>query len=150
MKLSASKAAQAVGKSVPTITKAINSGKLSANKLEGGGYEIDPSELFRVWPAVNDKGKETPKDLGQETPNETALLQVKLEAKDELLERMKAELADMKEQRDKWQQQCEAQQRMLTAPRPETAAPVPAPDQIPPIASSGGFFKAIFGKRKNG
>lgn len=150
MKYSASKAAEAVGKSVPTITRAIKRGDLSATKLEGGGYEIDAAELHRVWPPVTGDGSATPDKLGRETPNETALLQVKLEAKDELLERMKAELADMKEQRDKWQQQCEAQQRMLTAPRPETSAPVPAPDQIPPIASSGGFFKAIFGKRKNG
>lgn len=50
--LSASAAAKAVGKSIPTITRAIKSGRLSAKSLDGGGYEIDPSELFRVYPAV--------------------------------------------------------------------------------------------------
>lgn len=127
MKLSASKAAKAVGKSVPTITKAINSGKLSAVKLDGGGYEIDPAELFRVWPAVKGEGKETPKTLGQETPSETNILQVKLDAKDELLTRYQEELADMKEQRDKWQRQCEAQQRLLEPPKAEPVTQAPAP-----------------------
>jgi excisionase family DNA binding protein len=121
MKYSASKAAEAVGKSVPTITRAIKSGKLSAEKLDGGGYEIDAAELHRVWPAVTGKDDDTPAKLGRETPNETAVLQVKLEAKDELLTRVERELADMKEQRDKWQSQCEAQQRLLEAPKPEPA-----------------------------
>jgi len=58
MKYSAKKAAEAVGKSVPTITRATKSGKLSAEKTPGGGYSIDPSELFRVYPSV---GNVTPK-----------------------------------------------------------------------------------------
>lgn len=41
-------AAKHVGKSKPTISKAIKDGKLSATK-ENGVYQIDPSELNRVF-----------------------------------------------------------------------------------------------------
>ena len=42
-------AARHVGKSKPTISKAIKDGKLSATKVNGV-YRIDPSELSRVYP----------------------------------------------------------------------------------------------------
>jgi excisionase family DNA binding protein len=42
-------AAKHVGKSKPTISKAIKDGKLSATKVNGV-FEIEPSELLRVFP----------------------------------------------------------------------------------------------------
>lgn len=50
MKLSLSAAARESGKSKSTISRAIKKGKLSASKAGGGGYQIDPAELFRVFP----------------------------------------------------------------------------------------------------
>ena len=47
MKFTAGQAAKAVGKSMPTISKALKTGRLSAKKV-GNKYEIDASELFRV------------------------------------------------------------------------------------------------------
>ena len=67
MKLSASQAAQAVGKSIPTITRAIKSGKISAERLPQGGYTIDPAELHRVWPAVTHIGNASGSMSGRET-----------------------------------------------------------------------------------
>ena len=49
MKFTAGQAAKAVGKSMPTISKALKTGRLSAKKV-GNKYEIDASELFRVQP----------------------------------------------------------------------------------------------------
>jgi hypothetical protein len=43
-------AANATGKLKPTIARAIKSCRLSAARNESGGYEIDPSELSRVFP----------------------------------------------------------------------------------------------------
>ena len=43
-------AAKHVGKSKPTISKAIKDGKLSATKVNGV-YQIDPSELDRAFPS---------------------------------------------------------------------------------------------------
>lgn len=52
MKYSLSGAASATGKNKTTIQRAIKSGKISASKGDNGSYEIDPSELHRVFPAV--------------------------------------------------------------------------------------------------
>jgi len=49
MSYTLNEAAKAVGKSKTTIHRAIKSGKISASKLESGAYEIDPSELHRVF-----------------------------------------------------------------------------------------------------
>jgi len=43
-------AAKATGKAKSTILRAINSGKISAKKTYDGSYEIEPSELHRVFP----------------------------------------------------------------------------------------------------
>lgn len=45
-------AAKATGKAKSTILRAIKSGTISANKAQDGSYEIDPSELHRVFDAT--------------------------------------------------------------------------------------------------
>jgi excisionase family DNA binding protein len=66
MKFTAGQAAKAVGKSMPTISKALKTGRLSAEKV-GNKYEIDASELFRVWPkATNSEG--LPLSAGEPSP----------------------------------------------------------------------------------
>jgi len=52
MKYSLSEAAKATGKNKTTIQRAIKNGKISASKGNNGSYEIDPSELHRVFPPV--------------------------------------------------------------------------------------------------
>ncbi len=49
MKYTLSQAAEATGKNKATIQRAIKSGKISAKKNDSGAYEIDPSELHRVF-----------------------------------------------------------------------------------------------------
>lgn len=48
--LSLREAAQLCGRGKSTIQIAIKEGKLSAGRNEKGGYQIDPSELHRVFP----------------------------------------------------------------------------------------------------
>lgn len=98
--LSATQAAKAVGKSVPTITRAIKSGKLSAKKLNGGGYKIDPSELFRVWKAVTNSNGVIPPMLEYETPIEDSALRVKLEVMNERLNDAQATIKDLRDRLD--------------------------------------------------
>ena len=118
MKLSANEAAKRTGKSIPTITRAIKSGKISAERSDAGGYLIDPSELFRVFPPITKSNTETPKMLDSETPlvtpPETLLLQEKIS----LLE---AALADAKAERDEWRDQAKRLAMALPAPVPEPA-----------------------------
>lgn len=45
-------AAKATGKAKSTILRAIKSGVISAHKADDGSYEIDPSELHRVFPST--------------------------------------------------------------------------------------------------
>lgn len=52
MKYTLSEAAAATGKNKATIQGAIKSGKISAPKGEFGSYEIDPSELHRVFQPI--------------------------------------------------------------------------------------------------
>jgi excisionase family DNA binding protein len=51
--LTLGQAAKETGVSKPTISKAISKGRLSGTKNEKGEYEIDPSELFRVFPLAS-------------------------------------------------------------------------------------------------
>lgn len=122
MLLSASQAAKQVGKSVPTVTRAIKNGKLSATKADNGGYQIDPAELFRVWPAVSssalpEKGNATVKMLHHETPKSngaTGALEAEVKALRQRLEDHQAMLADLREDRDHWRDQAKAQTVLLT------------------------------------
>lgn len=123
MKLSASQAAKETGKSVPTITRAIKSGKISAEKTGSGGYQIDAAELFRVFKPVDDdpnvKGNASPPETHTNQGNDTLALRL-LQEKVEVLE---AALSDAKGERDEWRDQ--AKRLALSLPSPEnTSKPV--------------------------
>ena len=66
MKYSLSEAANATGKNKTTIQRAIKNGKISATKGDNGSYEIDPSELHRVFPL-----NATQRDAQQPQSNDT-------------------------------------------------------------------------------
>jgi hypothetical protein len=100
MKLSATQAARKIGKSIPTITRAIKKGTLSAKPRDGGGWIIDASELFRVWPAVSSDTDETLTVLRSETHVETNVLEREVELLREMLK-------DTKEDRDSWKEQAQ-------------------------------------------
>lgn len=51
MQLSLSAAAKEVDRSKSTLSRAIKDGRLSATRCEDGSYQIDPAELYRVFPA---------------------------------------------------------------------------------------------------
>jgi hypothetical protein len=107
MKLSANQAAKEIGKSVPTITRAIKRGALTAEKRKEGGYLIDPAELFRVWPRVTPKDDTQGDTLNDTRPHDTRVLEVELKAERDMRARLEAEIEDLKGQRDKWQGQAE-------------------------------------------
>jgi len=54
--LTLGQAAKETGLSKPSISKAIKTGRLSAVKTENGEYQIDPVELFRVYPVTSKPG----------------------------------------------------------------------------------------------
>ena len=115
MKYSAGQAAKATGKSIPTITRAIKKGVISASSKSGGGYEIDPAELHRVFPAVTLVSDVTVSELRHETPIIPNMLQEKVKMLEEAL-------ADARDDRDHWRQQAERLAMALPAPAPSEAS----------------------------
>lgn len=112
MKLSLSQAAKEAKKSKATISKDIKNGKLSANKVDNR-FEIDPAELFRVYP------KETA-ETGSEPDAVTVIEQVVNGEKDKEI----AMLRELLEAKDKHIESVERQigvlnQKLLTAPADE-------------------------------
>jgi hypothetical protein len=109
MKHTAGTAAKAVGKTKSTITKAIASGKLSAIKNDNGAWEIDASELYRVYPPTP---LETVKIEQNATLKETDGNSKEIEALERLLKAAEEQIDDLKADRDEWRKQ--ANQLLLT------------------------------------
>ena len=123
MPLTLGQAAAKVGKSKPTILKALKTGRMSATKV-GNEWQIEPAELFRVYPQttkVNDNP--SPSVNTQENTIEIAVLRAKLEAAEKQID-------DLKEDRDQWRATAN---RLLSAPPP---------------APRVGFLAGLFGRRK--
>lgn len=133
-------AAKAVGKSKATISNAIKSGKITARKRESdGAYQIEASELFRVYEPVQGEQQE-PKLATGETPFEHRELRADLEAAreramDDLRDQIEAlrrdkdgVIADLRSDRDDWRRQAQEAQttiRALADQRDQTPAPEP-------------------------
>lgn len=130
-KLSASKAAKAAGVSLPTISRAIKSGKMSADKVEGGGFLVDTSELFRVFPPVTDKGNDTPSMLGTETPNESGVLRLEVEMLREMLEQERGTVADLRSRLDA---EAEERRKLTLILTDQSTRPAPQTGQERPRA----------------
>lgn len=113
-------AAKATGKSKATISKAIKNGRISAIKDEAGTFQIDPSELHRVYPATaSSKQNETPNHTPRNTENDGLVreLQARLEAAHERLSDKEGVISDLREDRDRWRQQATA---LLSDRRPKS------------------------------
>lgn len=104
-----SSAAKELGKSKATISRAIHSGKLSAVKNESGGYKIQASELFRVYPRNEtkrpQKNEKQPTSGTHETPIENIELRAELKAIKETQEIYKERIEELKKERDEWREQ---------------------------------------------
>lgn len=104
-------AAKATGKSKATISKAIKNGRISAQKDETGTFQIDPSELHRVYqPTVYSERNTTPENTQESTDTNGVVreLQARLEAANERISDKEAVIADLREDRDRWRQQATA------------------------------------------
>ena len=78
-------AADATGKSKPTILRAIQSGKMSAHKDQNGEWQIDPAELHRVYDPATKTDTRNDTSTGQATPHEIMMLRQELEFRYEQL-----------------------------------------------------------------
>jgi competence protein ComGC len=94
VKLSLNKAAKEAGVAKSTLLDALNTGRMSAEKNEKGHWEIDPSELFRVFPKASSKNPEKPIQTSLENHQKTiqnSALEIEVKMLREQIERMDAE-----------------------------------------------------------
>ena len=64
--ISAKEAAERTGMSKAGIVKALRTGKVSGTKNQNGEWEIDPVELFRVYPPLS-TGEHSKVEVGSES-----------------------------------------------------------------------------------
>lgn len=109
MALSIREAAREAKVSKSTILRAIQRGRLSADRDDDGNYQIDPSEVFRVYPPRTDAGTGP---SGQGTPpTDAAVMQARIEGLDAQLAMMRERLDEMRGERDIWREQAQSAQR---------------------------------------
>ena len=131
--LTLGQAAKETGLSKPSISKAIKTGRLSAVKTENGEYQIDPVELFRVYPVTSKPKADT---LQEETLSLPNGLQAALDAMRELLGQVEGERDDLRRRLDE-----EAADRRASAEEVRrltlliTHQPKPEPAIKPPAVS---------------
>jgi hypothetical protein len=98
MGYSLAEAATASGKSKMTIQRAIKSGKISASRRDDESYDIDPSELHRVFPPVSVLEAKNDNKVRDDIPNDNMVLQLELKVRDEKIALIEAEREREREQ----------------------------------------------------
>ena len=119
-------AAKAVGMSKTSILRSIKAGRISAGRDEFGQWAIEPCELHRVYPPLaDDTGTGNGTEERGVTGGETALADASTRATlaEARLSDFKSMLDDIREQRDRWQQQAE---RLAAHPRSLSRGPQPS------------------------
>ena len=117
-------ASEKVGVTRQTLMKAIKTGRVSAEKSYNGEWRIEPVELFRVWPPVNEV--QHPLQDGF-TGSDTHGLQ----AENRLL---REQVAELREERNAWREQ--AQRLALTDQRAH-----------PQLTHQRGFWSRLFSRQ---
>jgi DNA-binding transcriptional regulator GbsR (MarR family) len=136
MMLTLGQAAKETGVSKTAISRAVKSGRLSATRNELGEYQIDPAELFRVYPATGSVDSNLERDA---TPKDSSGLQGQVEVLRELVRQIEGERDDLRRRLDRAEEarKREAEERekasaeirrltlMITDRREPTAPPQP-------------------------
>lgn len=116
MKYTLGTAAKATGKAKSTILRAIKNGTISAKKASNGSYEIDPSELHRVFDST--VAHQTASNVTQPHAEQDETLQIRLETleKERHRERdqMQATIDDLRARLDRAEDRVTA---LLPAPK---------------------------------
>ncbi|MEI7993721.1 MAG: hypothetical protein WCH01_02335 [Methylococcaceae bacterium] len=127
MKYTLGTAAKATGKSKSTISRDIKNGKISATPKDNGSYEIDPSELHRVYPAVSCNSSRNGSIEHIETlrtDSEARAIKAEVDGLREQIELLKNERNDLRRRLDQESEERRKLTMMLTH-QPEKQQPEP-------------------------
>jgi len=111
MSYTVGQAAKATGKSKPTISRAIKSGKISANRNDNGSYSINPAELHRVFSPVSSNSNDNATMTQAETLNGMSALRVEIVGLREHAAILKSERDDLRRRLD---QETEERRKLTT------------------------------------
>ncbi|WP_010336758.1 DNA-binding protein [Sphingobium yanoikuyae] len=139
-------AAKVTGISKASISRAINSGRISALKKDDGSFAIEPVELHRVYPPkASEPVTATPHETIRNTENDTcntqnsSVLQARLEAALEQLRDRDRTVEDLRHRLDRSdEERREAQARVIGL----LAGPEPT-------ETKRGFFGRLFGRSED-
>ena len=123
MPLSLAEAAASTSTNRTTILRAIKAGKVSATRDAHGNWTIEPAELHRVYPPRTEGGSNTTHYRAQIAE---AAQTTQIAALRETADLMRAQLDDVRKDRDHWRDQAQAITRHLADARAPAPAPVPA------------------------
>lgn len=119
-------AAKAVGMSKTSILRSIKAGRISAGRDEFGQWAIEPCELHRVYPALTDDtgtgNGAAERGVTGDGPS-LAAANTRAELAEARLSDFKSMLDDIREQRDRWQQQAERLAALAITDQRNEAAP---------------------------
>ena len=101
MAITIAKAAEEVGITRVGLLKAIKKGKLSAGKDEHGEWQIEPAELFRVYPQKKPVTGNLKDEVTDSNTLENKLLQGKIDLQREQINDLRQQLADAKGREEK-------------------------------------------------
>lgn len=111
-------AAKATGKAPNTIRNAIKRGRISASQDDAGHFKITPSELHRVYPAVNAQPVDGVQlhslDSPSEHPQKASISDTEREGYEARIAMLEQTLERERENADEWRKQ--AQTLALAAP----------------------------------
>jgi hypothetical protein len=114
-------AAAAAGINKSTVLRHIKAGKISATRDHNGGWCIDPAEFHRTFPPLQTASAEQPPQQQDATA-------------DALVALLREQLADMRQQRDHWQNEAADWKRQAQnlLPPPQPAPPQAATTETEP------------------
>lgn len=103
MGLTLRQAAELSGTSRSTIHRALKSGKLSGGRLEDGAWDIDPSELARVfpWDVIEPAQRDAAGQERNASGEREAVLAVRVEMLEHQLDRERDTIEDLRKRLDR-------------------------------------------------
>jgi hypothetical protein len=124
-------AAAAAGINKSTVLRHIKAGKVSATRDHNGGWQIYPAEFHRTFPPLVTAGAEQPPQQRDATADAMVAL-------------LREQLADMRQQRDQWQNEAADWKRQAQNLLPP---PQPAPQQAATSETAPATEPATTGNR---
>ena len=105
MTLSANQAAKEAGVAKKTLLDAIKTGRMSAEKNDKGHWQIDPAELFRVFPKTGGELEAETETHPLKKPQETSALEVEVKMLREQMDWQNDIIEELRQERDDWKGQ---------------------------------------------